>query len=272
MEPESTADYSRQAYWDARYQREPSYDWFETAYPHCLKIVIDAVRSKMLRAAASAAGTAEEGRPSSAPVVVRVLHLGTGNSRLVRDLAEAVGASAASSSFAAEGKGEGEEGNRPEAGVRLHQVALDYSPVVIRNMAAASADLADVVEWVEGDIRDLAAVPQCCPSAPKFDIVIDKGTMDALQADKDNDDIDEDLDRMLTGVSNVLEKDRFGGGVFLQFTWEIPYYRFHWTKRDKYGWVNDAISAERLPDSDMYYVYKYCVASSAPSSDIAAAA
>ncbi|KAG0222933.1 hypothetical protein BGW41_005788 [Actinomortierella wolfii] len=56
-------------------------------------------------------------------------------------------------------------------------VNIDYSKVVIEKMAAKCADRVGM-EWLEMDIRDLKF------DNDSFDIVIDKGTMDALMCDR----------------------------------------------------------------------------------------
>jgi hypothetical protein len=206
MEPENVADYSKVEYWNTRYESENEYDWFSTVYPACLGAIVSEVETKVKQ------------QPS-----VRILHLGTGNSKLVRDIAA-------------------------QTSGQVEQVALDYSDIVINKMKA-SAPVPNVT-WVVGDVRRLRELKEC---AQPFDIIIDKGTMDALQADKENDQLDEDLDAMLTDTSVLLGQS----GIFLQFTWEVPYYRLDITKKEKYGWVNDSLIAKRLPETDMYYFYKY---------------
>jgi ubiquinone/menaquinone biosynthesis C-methylase UbiE len=209
MEPDSVADYSKQEYWDRRYETEPEYDWFKTVYPSCLEAVCKVAHE--LRE--------KHNRP------IRVLHLGTGNSRLVADVAM-------------------------ELKEAVSQVAVDYSPVVIERMASTYCEVPNV-SWAVGDVRDLRRVQGC--DLESFDLVIDKGTMDALQADKDDPDMEDNIDRMLIETSEVMKP----GAVFLQFTWEIAYYRLHYTRNVKYKWVNDHLAHEKLPGSDMYSVFRY---------------
>lgn len=241
MEPAATEDYSKQVYWDTRYSHEDTYEWFNSVYSPCLakltSLVINVLRAKLLQ---------QKERDSS--IVLEVLHLGCGNSGLCHDLAQSI-ASAANSTQAIDYRGV----------IQLHQVAVDYSPVVIEKMKQRFSTLnssaaecppqgcsvANNVEWVVGDVRRLAFPPS------QFDIVIDKGTMDALQADKSNEKLDDDLHEMMLGVSHVLKK----GGFFVQVTWEVPYYRFFITKRDEYEWSK--AQSEHLEGSDMYYFFTY---------------
>lgn len=247
MEPESTSDYSKQDYWDKRYEVEPEFDWFETAYKSCLELCMKA----LLRAVASTnsnggapAAALSDGTPvaeaSSSPDDVVVLHLGCGNSRLCKDMHVAWGALP--------------EGLR--CGRRLRQIAVDYSPVVIEKMKQKYDDLSVGVEWLVDDVRALQHIP-----SRSVDVVIDKGTMDALQADKENEALDDHIDSMLQHVSRVLRCDR-GVSLFVQLTWEIPYYRFHFTKRPCYAWGASEPESCFVGDSDLYRCYVYPVVTS----------
>ena len=84
MEPESAADYSRKSYWDARYQVEESYDWFPSVYQTCVQFVFDSIESVVY--------SSQESSPDTNVVtpatqrVIKVLHLGCGNSALCSDI------------------------------------------------------------------------------------------------------------------------------------------------------------------------------------------
>lgn len=229
MEPEDVAEYARQEYWNDRYSKEPQYDWFTSVYG----IVLD-----NLVAVAVDLHTA---KGSEAPLTV--LHLGCGNSALCKDL----------------------KLRCADIGITLKQTAVDYSAVVIANMRALhQEDLGDSVEWVQADVRSM---PEVLPAGGVgFDLIIDKGTMDALQADKENPTLDEDIEAMLGEVSRLLRpRGSEGNGlksVFVQVTWEIPYFRFHHTKRENYAWgTGQGITTCKLGDSDLYMFYRYDVGS-----------
>ncbi|CUG86651.1 Hypothetical protein, putative [Bodo saltans] len=195
---------------------------------------------------------------------IRVLHLGCGNSRLCTDIAERW---TTTPGLAVGNKGDDDATTL----LCLDQVALDYSPVVIERMAAANANVQPAIHWAVDDVRTLTTVAD-----HSVDLVIDKGTMDALQADKENDDMDEDIERMMHQVSRVMRQasatsssstDVTGAtaavaaAAFVQFTWEIPYYRLHHTKRAEYAWgttPDTSISHGFLGESDLYrwFVYK----------------
>eukprot|EP00760_Papus_ankaliazontas_P039626 PhM_4_TR9736/c0_g1_i1/m.49936 len=251
MEPEAAEDYSKMEYWDRRYTQEPEYDWFQTVYSQCLRSCVDLATKKIREASTTTTTTAA----SRAAVVVKILHLGTGNSKLVRDLY-----------FALQEEIKKKEDEDAVVVQQLH-VAVDYSSVVIDNMRSANKDILPEsdVKWVVGDVRSLPSNPSISDVSQTYDLIIDKGTMDALQADKENDRLEEDLDDMLTGVSALLASP---GGCFVQFTWEIPYYRFHYTKKEKYGWCSNnnddnnnshfvSPTAKRVEGSDMYYCFVY---------------
>lgn len=240
MEPSSNAEYSKQEYWDKRYTEEEHYDWFPSVYPACVAASFDAIEG------VHQARTASSSSLTSADQTVTVLHLGTGNSALCADIRAAY------------------ETRYPDAGhrpYRLVQVATDYSAVVIAHMKAKygpSNDLPDV-HWEVADIRDLASVR--AQYGPYFDVVLDKGTMDALQADKTNENMEDDIDRMLMEVSQCVRGDGDSKDyrVFVQMTWEVPYYRLHYTtknERHTFSWGTN-VRYRFLGDSDMYRVYIY---------------
>ncbi|KAG5487445.1 hypothetical protein LSCM1_07398 [Leishmania martiniquensis] len=243
MEPATNAEYSSQGYWDRRYTEEEHYDWFPSVYPACVAASFDAVEGAY-RARLNTKifdGT------------LKVLHLGTGSSALCADIRAAYEAKYPA------------EDLRP---YQLVQVATDYSAVAIDRMKTKYGPphpLADV-HWVVADVRDLSRVRE--QFGPFFDVVIDKGTMDALQADKAKNNMEDDIERMLCEVSKCVE-----GGVgarvyrvFVQFTWEIPYLRLSYTAKSSthtFAWGANATN-RLLGDSDMYRVYTYEV--SPPSS------
>lgn len=249
MEPSSNAEYSKQAYWDERYTTEEHYDWFPSVYPACVAAAFDAIEAvHAARSATRSAATTATSSSSSSPPESRVtvLHLGTGNSTLCADLCAAYAARYPDAA------------HRP---YRLVQVATDYSAVVIEHMKAkysVEQPLADV-HWEVADIRDLAAVR--AQYGPYFDVVLDKGTMDALQADRSNADMENDINRMLAEVSKCVEGDAAAPAyrVFVQMTWEVPYYRLYYTTKNetqRFSWGTN-VKYRFLGDSDMYRVYTY---------------
>lgn len=237
-EPDDVAEYSKETYWSRRYATEPSYDWFASVYPACLAMCVAAVKER--RALLLQNG---ERRP------VRVLHLGCGNSALCADIDDALGSE------------EGCDAREPS----VLQLAVDYSSVVIDAMASRHRDRRNL-RWLCADVRALPdtllaldtategqqpprtdgseAALRVCGFHPPFDIIVDKGTMDALQADKESETLEDDIDRMLQGVSALLIPE---GGAFYQFTWETPYFRKHWTMQSEkdYAWCRETSNDEQ---------------------------
>ena len=168
---------------------------------------------------------------------------------------------------------------------RILQVAVDYSSLLIdksikrhgqcdcilRGKLKRSEDTRDIcgsrdlhTAWVEADIRDMSSVRKIYG---EFDVVIDKGTMDSLQADQDNENMDSDIEQMLTEVSKCLEHHKCSGknsssvgyGLFLQITWEMPYFRFIHTKNEQFCWWGFEPKVRKFEESDMYRYYEYTV-------------
>lgn len=258
MEPEDVSEYSKVSYWDSRYKQEPTYDWFNSVYNECVSRIMDELWTRY-------ASIHQQDGPTS----IRVLHLGTGNSRLVHDLATSWYAKCHESNV---------------TNFDLVQVAIDYSEVVIENMKnGEQPPVGPKVEWLVADVRDLSnIVPKQIEKKTEqkdeevvdekkqdqvevespllFDVVIDKGTMDAIQADKESDTLDEDIDAMLRETSRVM-KTKTGNSIFLQVTWEVPYFRKHWVLREEYGWKNDDFKVTNLnPDNGgdaLYRILRY---------------
>lgn len=236
-------DYAKQSYWNDRYSKEPSYDWFGTVYEACVRETFNSVVEVFEK---QRAVRNSELQPLS------VLHVGIGNSSLCEDLHKVY-----------------KHKYGENAPFQLVQVAVDYSHVVIEKMQARYADptLLPNTHWVVADVRDLSAVR--ARYGPCFDLVVDKATMDALQVSKD-DDMNENVAKMLTEVSLCLTEPTGGSGGgaaprrfrrFIQMTWEIPYYRLYYTVRGEgraHVWGSN-VKHRYLGDSDLYRVYTYDV-------------
>lgn len=109
---------------------------------------------------------------------------------------------------------------------------VDFSEICIQNMTERNLEKRPSMKWVIMDILDLKY------EDASFDVVLDKGTMDALMCEKgDVWNISEELaskvDTMLTGVSRVLKP----GGKYIYITFGQPHFRKPLMLKEKYGWT-----------------------------------
>ncbi|KAI9282622.1 S-adenosyl-L-methionine-dependent methyltransferase [Sporodiniella umbellata] len=103
---------------------------------------------------------------------------------------------------------------------------IDYSKTVIENMKTRCSDKPEMT-WLEMDIRDLKFENE------SFDIVIDKGTMDALMCDRgDVWDPSEELIREVKGEVDEVERVLKVQGIFLYITFGQPHFRKRHLQRD----------------------------------------
>ncbi|PRP78675.1 Endothelin-converting enzyme 2 [Planoprotostelium fungivorum] len=87
-------------------------------------------------------------------------------------------------------------------------------------------------------------------SDESFDVVIDKGTMDALltSAWEVDEHLAVNIDKMLSEVTRVLKKS----GVYIYITFGQPHFRKNLLLKDKYNWD---LTTERIGDGFHYYIY-----------------
>nr|CCC92835.1 unnamed protein product [Trypanosoma congolense IL3000] len=231
MEPENVEDYSLQSYWVKRFESEDHYDWFSSVHREAVTALCDEIVSSYEMRRKLNALDADEGgdRP-----IVRALHLGTGNSSLCMDLHDELCAR--------------------DLPFDLHQVAMDYAPNVIDKMRNKyPPDILPNTQWVLGDVRQLQEFHSYGP----FDIVIEKGTLDALEADKNRPGMEEDIAAMIGGVSELLKHAR-GYGTFMQITWVPPFLRLPYTKGNAFEW-GDQVRYSLIGDSDIYRLFVYTI-------------
>jgi len=124
-------------------------------------------------------------------------------------------------------------------------VNIDYSAVVIEQMRKRHGQARPEMEWHEMDIRNLSF------QAESFDVVIDKGTMDAMMTAKGDvwdppqqvvDDCTKEVDETL----RVLKK----GGLFIYLTFGQPHFRRRFLTRP-----GTTLEIKELGDAFHYYLY-----------------
>ncbi|KAH7105999.1 S-adenosyl-L-methionine-dependent methyltransferase [Auriculariales sp. MPI-PUGE-AT-0066] len=150
----------------------------------------------------------------------RILMLGCGNSALSKDMWE--------------------------AGYK-NIVNIDYSSVVIEKMRSVHANM-ESIQWLEMDIRSLQF------EDASFDVVIDKGTMDAiLTGVKDvwspPQDVVESCNAEVSEAIRVLKPTT---GVFLYLTFAQPHFRRQYLQRE-------GATFEMRQLGDMFHYYFFIV-------------
>ncbi|XP_017554627.1 EEF1A lysine methyltransferase 4 [Pygocentrus nattereri] len=123
---------------------------------------------------------------------------------------------------------------------------VDYSSVCVESMAERHSDCAGL-SWVCMDISHLAF-----PNA-SFDVVIEKGTLDAMLVDEEDpwnisDSNAQLMHQVLSEISRVLKP----GGRFVSVTFAQPHFRKRLYARTEYRW---SINHYHYGDSFHYFLY-----------------
>ncbi|KAJ1905703.1 hypothetical protein IWQ60_012226, partial [Tieghemiomyces parasiticus] len=123
-------------------------------------------------------------------------------------------------------------------------VNIDFSEVVIANMRQRCADLTDMT-WEVMDIRNLQF------DEAHFDLVVDKGTMDALMCEQGDvwDPSPELVANVKAEVDEALRVLK-PGGKFIYITFGQPHFRKPHLIRDKC-----TLEVRTIGDAFHYYVY-----------------
>ncbi|KAI0306122.1 S-adenosyl-L-methionine-dependent methyltransferase [Multifurca ochricompacta] len=124
-------------------------------------------------------------------------------------------------------------------------VNIDYSPVVIERMRARNYHRPEM-QWLVMDIRDLTFEDD------SFDVVIDKGTMDAMMTAKGDvwDPPQQVIDDCAKEVDEVLRVLRVGDSTFLYLTFGQPHFRRRYLTRP-----NTTLEIQQIGDAFHYYLY-----------------
>ena len=119
-----------------------------------------------------------------------------------------------------------------ELGATMDIENIDFSPACIDSMAERNKEKRPSMKWVVMDIMDLKY------EDASFDIVLDKGTMDAIMCEKGDvwnvsEELAAKIDTMLTEVSRVLKP----GGKYICIAFGQPHFRKPLMLKDKYNWT-----------------------------------
>ncbi|XP_052782902.1 EEF1A lysine methyltransferase 4-like [Mya arenaria] len=111
-----------------------------------------------------------------------------------------------------------------------HITNTDFSPVVIEKMAEKHKDLTEM-SWQVMDMCDISF------PAESFDIVLEKGTLDAVMVhERDPWNTSQETLDLIDSVLQQVERVLKPGGKFISITFAQPHFRRPLYARKKYGW------------------------------------
>eukprot|EP00985_Skeletonema_marinoi_P010057 scaffold4733_cov119-Skeletonema_marinoi.AAC.4 len=180
-------DFSSRIGWDNFYKEgNPSddeqslenleYEW-HSHMPH--SVIVDAI-APTIDAASKYYNTAAADNE-----IPSILLVGTGNSALPRILHDAF-----------------------DTPVRV--TCLDYSPVCVEMIRSMYADLCPNMDFVLGDATRLKETL----NSDKYDVIVDKGLLDALMC---GEGFDSDLEKLMAGIDDVLTRREWGMSILVCF-------------------------------------------------------
>lgn len=124
---------------------------------------------------------------------------------------------------------------------------VDYSEKVIEMMKERTKDNFSSLKWATMDFRNMSEL-----EGSTFDVVLDKGSLDALWSDggsqwDPSDSVLNDINCSLNEVMRLLKP----GGKFISITFGQPHFRLPHMNRPGY-W--DLVSNEKL---GLYFIYTF---------------
>jgi len=124
-------------------------------------------------------------------------------------------------------------------------VNIDYSTVVIEKMRLLYSNRQGM-EWHVMDVRDLKF------DSSTFDVVLDKGTMDAMMTSVDDvwNPPQEVVESCLKEVDEVVRVLRPSTGIFIYLTFGQPHFRRCFLTRS-----DASLEIKEIGDSFHYYLY-----------------
>jgi ubiquinone/menaquinone biosynthesis C-methylase UbiE len=129
----------------------------------------------------------------------------------------------------------------------LNIVNIDYSEVCIQKMTEKNKERTNM-QWLTMDMFDMKAFED-----GSFDIVLDKGTMDAiLTVQKSPWTLEPELEEKVTKLVNECYRVCKPGGYFIQITFGQPHFRKPMLLREGFKWE---VTTETFGDGFPYFVY-----------------
>jgi EEF1A lysine methyltransferase 4 len=214
--PVSTITYSTLDYWRFRFLHEKSKEWL-ASFNDVRDLLCAAIPDRN----------------------ARILLVGTGNSSLPMDMADA-GFSAIT--------------------------ATDYADTVIDAMRARTAGSHPQISWNVADMTDLAPFADA-----SFDVILDKAAMDAVLAERgDTWDPPDDLLASTASIGRAACRVLVPGGLYLQLSFAQKHFRRAYLCQPGLPWVLESVTPVPVGLGYFWYAMRRDgggVSSSSPSSD-----
>jgi len=137
-----------------------------------------------------------------------------------------------------------------------HIVNIDYSPTLIQMMEGRHQSASPLMEWQIMDVRDLKFEDST------FDVVMDKGTMDAMLAVDGSlwDPPDEAIQNCTKEVSEALRVLKSPGGIFFYLTFGQPHFRKRYMLSEAHPHYNTSLDVRTLGGGeDAFHYFAYIV-------------